>query len=93
MKKLLPFIVLLGCFANGAHAANELPATCDEIRVQIQAVTGLVSKPNMELLKHISIHHGCSFSTAEVYRAAFGDKPWPQPEAPNRHSHPDWDED
>ena len=93
MKKLLLSIVLLGCFANGVHAANEIPATCIEIRAQIQAVTGLVSKPNMELLEHISIHQGCNFSTAEVYRAAYGDKPLPQPETPNHYNYRDRDED
>lgn len=93
MKKLLPFIVLLGCFANEVHAANELPETCIEIRTQIQSVTGLVTKPNMELLKHISTHQGCNFSSAEVLRAAYGDKPLPQPEAPNHRNHRDQDKD
>ena len=93
MKKLLLSVVLLDCFANVVYAANELPATCIEIRAQIQAVTGLVSKPNMELLEHISIHQGCNFSTAEVYRAAYGDKPLPQPETPNHHNHRDRVED
>jgi len=93
MKKLLPFIVLLGCFATGVHAANALPAACSEIRAQIQTVTGLVTKPDMELLKHISTHQGCNFSSAEVYRAAYGDKPLPKPETPNHHNHRDRDED
>jgi hypothetical protein len=93
MKKLLSFIALLGCFANGVHAANELPEACIEIRAQIQTVTGLITKPNMELLKHISSHQGCNFSTAEVFRAAYGDRPLPQPEAPNHHNHRVQDED
>jgi hypothetical protein len=93
MKKLLPFVVLLGCIANGVHAANELPATCIEIRTQIKTVTGLVTKPNKELLRHISTHQGCNFSTEEVFRAAYGDRPLPQPEAPNHHNHRDHDED
>ena len=93
MKKLLLSVVLLDCFANVVYAANELPATCIEIRAQIKTVTGLVTKPNKELLRHISTYPGCNFSTAEVFRAAYSDRPLPQPEAPNHHSHRDHDED
>ena len=93
MKKMLSLIVLLGCFASGVHAANELPASCDEIRIQIQSVTGLLSTPNIELLKQISIHQDCNFSSAEVYRAAYGDKPLPPPESPGHHNRQEWDED
>jgi hypothetical protein len=84
MKKMLPLIVLLGCLASGVHAEIEPPSACNGIRDQIQLVTGLVSTPNMELLQHISMHQECNFSSAEVYRAAYGDKHLPQPK-PSDH--------
>jgi hypothetical protein len=32
---------------------------------------------NTTLLRNISVHQECRFSSAEVYRAAYGDKPMP----------------
>lgn len=92
MKKMLPLIALLGCLAFGVQAANEPPA-CSEIRDQIRLVTGMVSTPNLELLQHISIHQECNFSSAEVYRAAYGDKPLQQPEPSGHHNNRERDED
>lgn len=93
MKKMLPLIVLLGCFASGVHAGIEPPAACSEIRDQIRLVTGMVSTSNLELLQHISIHQECNFSSAEVYRAAYGDKPLPQSEPSGHHNNREHDED
>ena len=78
MKKTLTLIALLGCFTSGAHAADDPPQACAQIRERIKSVTGVVSTPNMELLQQISMRQDCKFSSAEVYRAAYGDKPLPQ---------------
>jgi hypothetical protein len=52
-----------------------------------------MSTPNIELLKQISMHQDCNFSSAEVYRAAYGDKPLPPPESPGYHNRQESDED
>lgn len=93
MTKILPMIILLGCFGSGVNAANELPAVCDEIRDQIQLVTGSVSTPNLELLQHISMHQECNFSSVEVYRAAYGDKPLPRPDSSSHNNNQERDDD
>ena len=92
MKKTIPLFGILSLCALAAQAA-ELPApTCDEIRVQIQAQTGLLPQPNTDLLRSIGLNQHCQFSAAEVYRGAYGDKPLPvqAPRTPHRsHDHDD----
>lgn len=77
LLQLLP-IFLLGF--GIAHAAEPgTPAeSCDQIRDQLRAHTGLPSKPNTTLLGKISANRQCRFTSAEAYRAAWGDKPMPQ---------------
>lgn len=93
MKKTLLLIVLLGSFASFAQVADELPQTCLQIRERIKTVTGLVATPSMDLLQQISKHQDCNFSSAEVYRAAYGDKPLPSQESHDFHSRQDRDDD
>lgn len=96
MKKSLALIGLLGLWVLGANAAEtaDVPVqTCEQIREQIKTVTGLDPKGNTELLQSLSLRTECQFSSAEVYRAAYGDKPLPKPDV---HQHParhDDDED
>jgi len=93
MNKSLSLIVLLGCFTSGAQATDEPAQTCARIREQIKAVTGLVSTPNMDLLKQIGMHQECNFSSAEVYRAAAGDKPPPPQRSHDHHGGQERDDD
>lgn len=81
MKKMLLLVALLGSFASFAQVADELPQTCLQIRERIKAVNGLVAIPSMNLLQEIGKHQECNFSSAEVYRAAYGDKPLPLQES------------
>ena len=75
-----PFLLTgLLILANlGANAAPATPDACAQMRTQIQTVTGLVTMPDKELLLKLStLHPACQFSSAEVYRAAYGDTPMP----------------
>ncbi|MEI8168579.1 MAG: hypothetical protein WCG50_02815 [Rhodoferax sp.] len=92
MKKSIHLFGILSLCALGAQAADVPAPTCDEIRVQIQAQTGLLPQANIDLLRTIGLNQQCQFSAAEVYRGAYGDKPLPvqAPRAPHRsHDHDD----
>jgi hypothetical protein len=84
-------LMVAGLWITTAHAAAPTAndsLTCGEIRTHIQAQTGVLSKPDVALLQQIAIHSGCRFTSAEVYRAAYGDKPMPKrgsPESKRRH--------
>jgi hypothetical protein len=93
MKKTMFLIILLGGFASVAQAADELPQTCIQIRERIKAVTGLVATPSMDLLQQIGKYKECNFSSAEVYRAAYGDKPLPPQESYDSQYSQERDED
>lgn len=93
MKKTLILIALLGGFASVAQAADEPPQTCIQIRERIKAVTGLVATPSMDLLQQIGKYKECNFSSAEVYRAAYGDKPLPAQESHDHDYSQDRDDD
>ena len=77
MNKLIKRFFLLAFCAVGAHAAEVPAPTCDEIRLQIAAQTGLLPKVNTDLLRTIGLNQQCQFTAAEVYRGAYGDKPLP----------------
>jgi hypothetical protein len=85
MKATLPMIALVSCFESGAIAVDEPPPTCTQIREQIKAVTGLVVTPSFDLLRQIGVRRDCNFSSAEAYRAAYGDKPLPPQETHDQH--------
>lgn len=85
MKIAPSLIALLGCFASAAHAQDEPPQTCIQIREQIKAVTGLVATPSFDLLRQIGMRRECNFTSAEAYRAAYGDKPLPPQESQDHH--------
>ncbi|MEZ5627769.1 hypothetical protein [Denitromonas sp.] len=65
--------------AISASALAAAPSTvsCEQIRAQIQAQAGVRDKPDTALLDTLSEHPECRFTAAEVYRAAFGDRPMP----------------
>jgi hypothetical protein len=90
MQKSLFITGLLGFYCFGAHAADLSVQTCEQIREQIKAQTVVLPKTNVELLQKISIRQECQFSAPEVYRAAFGNKPFPKQDARrHRSSHDD----
>lgn len=93
MRKTILCLGVLSLLALGAQAAEGPAPSCDEIRVQIAAQTGLLPQPNVELLRTIGLNQACQFSAAEVYRGAYGDKPLPvQTPRTHRASH-DEDDD
>jgi hypothetical protein len=75
MKKRLIQIALLSLIATGAAANDSSAQRCEQIREEIENQNGLLPSTNIELLREISVRQECHFSSAEVYRAAFGDKP------------------
>jgi hypothetical protein len=81
MKAILIVMAMLGGFASATQAADELPQTCIQIRERIKAVTGLVAVPSIDLIQQIGKHPECGFTSAEIYRAARGDKPAPPQES------------
>jgi hypothetical protein len=76
MRKYILVIGLLGLAVANANSASALAESCDQIRTQINAQTGILPKVNTELLRKLA-RPECRFSGAEVYRAAYGDKPMP----------------
>lgn len=90
----LPVLGLLGLLAMNAHAVQPEGESCARIREQITAQTGVLSKPDIVLLEKLGTHQECGFTSAEVYRAAYGDKPLPPRETREaRHRHGDDDDD
>jgi len=93
MQKQHLALGLLTMLAMGAHAADAPAQTCDQIREEIMAVKGLTAMINTELLQKISLRSDCQFTSAEVYRAAYGDKPLPPPESYHQHNNERHDDD
>ena len=75
-----PVIGLLGLLAVNANAAAPQAESCEQIRLQIKAQTGVLPTPDTAMLEKLDAQPECRFSTAEVYQAAFGDKPIPKKE-------------
>lgn len=87
MFKSLPLAGLL-CFASLCANAAEVPLpSCENLREQIQAQTGILPKPDTGLLQKLGSRPECRFSAAEVYRAAYGDKPLPKKQARSHRKH------
>lgn len=92
MLKSLPLTGFL-CFTSlSAYATDVPPSTCEQLREQIQAQTGILPKPDTDLLQRLGARPECRFSAAEVYRAAYGDKPLPRKAGRSHRAH-DHDDD
>lgn len=90
----LPVIGLLGLLAVNANAAPPQAESCEQIRLQIKAQAGVLPKPDTAMLEKLDAQPECRFSTAEMYRAAFGDEPMPKIEQRDRRAkHRDDDDD
>lgn len=87
MRILILVFGLSSLVSMTTGAAEAEPEPCSRIREQIQAQTGIPARPDTALLQKISARQECRFSAAEVYRAAWGDKPVPRNE--NRDQHRD----
>jgi hypothetical protein len=74
----LPLMVGTLLVASGAlFAAVPAPErSCEEIRADI----GVLQPANPELLRSIALRKDCGFTSAEVYKAAYGDRPLPPQE-------------
>ena len=74
-----PVIGLLGLLTVNANAATPQAESCEQIRLQIKAQTGvLLFKPDIAMLEKLHARLECRFSPAEVYQAVYGDKPIPK---------------
>jgi len=74
-----PVIGLLGLLAVNANAAPPQAESCEQIRLQIKAQTGvLLFKPDIAMLEKLHARLECRFSPAEVYQGVYGDKPIPK---------------
>lgn len=93
--KAIPIILLVALSMTIAHAATTdvQPESCEQIRKQIQAHTGIPARPNTTLLSKVGANKKCRFTSAEAYRAAWGDKPMPKEEARNSRRQKHGDDD
>ena len=84
--KAVPTIILLALSVTSSFAAT--PAvqveSCEQIREQIQAHTGVPERPNVKLLGKVGANSNCRFTTAEAYRAVWGDKLLPKDDRRDR---------
>jgi hypothetical protein len=84
----LLFIAALASLVLEATAAEPPVETCEQIRAKI----GRLPPADHELLRSLAARQECGFTAAEVYRAAYGDKPMPAVE-PHRQRHHKEDDD
>ncbi len=91
MNQSLPLAGFLCLAALCANAAEAQAQSCESLREQIQAQRGILPKPDTELLQKLGSRSECRFSAAEVYRAAYGDKPLPKKDnrSHRKHDHDD----
>jgi len=86
-------LVIVLMLAAPVMAADAEPETCEQIRAKI----GVATMADADLLRTLAARKDCGFTAREVYRAAYGDSPWPPSEArdhsrhnnPARHKHDD----
>lgn len=86
MKSALALIFALSVMPTYAATSATQNESCQQIREQIAAHTGLPVKPNMVLLGKVGENTNCDFTSAEAYRAAWGDKPLPKDARRDRRS-------
>lgn len=93
--KIIP-ILIVALYTSTVQAATTAAAqseTCVQIRAQINAQTGILPKPDTAMLEKLGNHQECRFSAAEVYRAAYGDKPMPKNDRSERRGKHRYDDD
>jgi hypothetical protein len=77
--KIIP-VILVAMFVTTVHAAEPTSQneSCEQIRTQITAQTGVLAKPDIPLLTKLGANRECRFTLEEGFRAAWGDKPMPK---------------
>jgi len=92
MRPLLPLVSFLCAFSVPSVAAENPPESCDQLRAQI----GVPAPGDPDLLRRLATRNKeCAFSSAEFYKAAYGDRP-PARETASHHRtrrHEDDDDD
>ena len=91
MRKCIFMIGLLGLVFTNANAASIQVDSCEQIRARIKAQVGVLPKADTDLLQKLGAQPECRFSAAEVYRAAYGDKPMPINDSGSRRAKRDHD--
>ena len=86
MKSVLTILLALSVMPTYAATTAQQDESCQQIRAQIAAHTGIPAKPNMTLLGKVGENTQCDFTSAEAYRAAWGDKPLPEDKRRDRRS-------
>jgi hypothetical protein len=89
MRSLLLLISLLVAFSGLAVAAEDPPETCEQIRAQI----GVPPLAAPDFLRKLAVRKDCAITSAEFYRAAYGDRPIPRETRSHRHERHDDDDD
>lgn len=74
MRPLLPFIAPLCLCCGSSLAAEEPPETCEQIRARI----GVPPLAAPDFLRTLALRKDCAFTSAEFYKAAYGDRPIPR---------------
>ena len=86
MKSVLTIFLALSMMPTYAATTAQQDESCQQIRSQIAAHMGIPAKPNMTLLGKVGENTQCDFTSAEAYRAAWGDKPLPESKRRDRRS-------
>lgn len=86
MKSILTILLALSVMPTYAATTSTQEESCQQIREQIAAHTGVPAKPNTTLLGKVGANKKCRFTSAEAYRAAWGDKPMPKDDRRDRRS-------
>ncbi len=92
MRALLMLIALIAPIAANAAATDAEAESCEQVRARI----GVAPLADHDLLRTLALRQECKFTAAEVYRAAYGDKPLPQEhhaQRQQRRRHDDHDDD
>jgi hypothetical protein len=71
------------------RAADEVVEPCDAIRARV----GVAPLADPDFLRLLATRQDCTFTAAEFYRAAYGDRPLPPPERHERSRHGHDDDD
>ena len=86
MKSTLITLLALSVMPTYATTTSTQGESCQLIREQIAAHTGIPVKPNTVLLGKVGENTKCHFTSAEAYRAAWGDKSVPKDDRRDRRS-------
>ena len=86
MKAIALFLLAVSVTTVHAAPATAQEDSCEQIREQIKAHEGVPTKPNTVLLSKVGANKKCRFTSAEAYRAAWGDKALPKDDRRDRRS-------